>query len=99
MENTDSSTELESCGPEEAYTGYLRDGWRRSMKVGDLIKNPAGDPKLIIDIQEFKAKYSRTTVIEVLAGSGSLQRYSLRYLEEFWNLDSTPDEYLNNTLT
>jgi hypothetical protein len=99
MENTDSSTELESCGPEEACTGYLRYGWRRLMKVGDLIKNRAGEPRLIIDIQEFKAKYSRTTVIEVLAGSGSLQRYSLRYLEEFWNLDSTPDEYLNNALT
>ena len=99
MENTDSSTELESCGPEEAYTGYLRDGWRRSMKVGDLIKNPAGDPKLIIDIQEFKAKYSHTTVIELLDEDGILQRYSLRYLEEFWNLGSTPDECLNNALT
>lgn len=69
------------------------------MKVGDLIKNPAGDPKLIIDIQEFKAKYARKTVIELLGADGDLQRYSLRYLEEFWDLDSTPDEYLNNALT
>jgi|GEM_PF-4584665 len=69
------------------------------MKVGDLIKSPIGDPRLIVDIQEFKAKYSHTTVIELLDEDGGLQRYSLRYLEEFWNLDSTPDEYLNNALT
>ena len=69
------------------------------MKVGDLIKNPAGEPRLIIDIQEFKAKYSHTTVIELLDQDGNLQRYSLRYLKEFWNLGSTPGEYLNNPLT
>ena len=69
------------------------------MKVGDLIKNPAGESKLIIDIQEFKAKYSHTTVIELLDEDGGLQRYSLRYLEEFWNLGATPGEYLNNPLT
>ena len=69
------------------------------MKVGDLIKNPAGESKLIIDIREFKAKYSHTTVIELLDEDGDLQRYSLRYLEEFWDLDSTPEDYLNNPLT